>query len=72
MEENTFWLRLWGLGTIVLVAAIASCTAVSYNRLAKWETAVAGGADPLVASCALLDKIESERMICALVATDRK
>ena len=72
MEENTFWLRLWGMGTLIIVCLIASCTASSYDRRDKWEKAVSNGADPMVVSCALYDQTSSEQITCALLAQNRK
>jgi hypothetical protein len=72
MEESQFWLRIWGMGTLVFVCMIASCTHGAHDRRDKWEKAVANGADPMVASCALFDQTEAERQTCALLAQNRK
>ena len=72
MEENKFWLRIWGMATLVVVCLIASCTAGSYDRRDKWEKAVANGADPMVASCALYEQDTAETVVCALLAQNRK
>lgn len=72
MEENTFWLRIWGLVTIVVVAMIGSCTHGMYDKRDKWEKAVSNGADPMVTACALFEQTESERVTCALLAQNRK
>lgn len=72
MEDNQFWMRLWTLGTIVVVSLIASCTAGSYDRRDKWEKAVANGADPMVTSCALFDQSQVETVTCAMLAQNRK
>jgi hypothetical protein len=72
MEENSFWLRIWGLAAIVLVVSIAACTYGAHDRRDKWEKAVSNGADPMVASCALFDQSEAGRATCAVLAQNRK
>jgi hypothetical protein len=72
MEENKFWLRIFGMCTLIMMCFIASCTYGSHDRRDKWEKAVANGADPMVASCALFDQVEAERQTCALLAQNRK
>ena len=72
MEENKFWLRIWGMATLVVMCLIASCTAASYDRRDKWEKAVANGADPMVVSCALYEQDTAEKVVCALLAQNRK
>jgi hypothetical protein len=61
---------MWA-GVAVLIAMIGSCTTLSLDRRAKWETAVKNGADPMVTSCALFDQAEAERLTCALLATKK-
>jgi len=72
MEENNFWLRIWGMATLVVVVFIASCTYSSHDRREKWEKAVANGADPMVTSCALYEQNSAETVVCALLAQNRK
>ena len=72
MEENTFWVRVWALATVVVVSIIAACTYGNHDSRDKWEKAVANGADPMVASCAIFDKTETERAACLLIAQNRK
>jgi hypothetical protein len=72
MEENKFWLHIWGLAAIVIVVMVTSCTFGMHDRRDKWEKAVSNGADPMVAACALFDQTESERVTCALLAQNRK
>ena len=72
MEENTFWLRIWGMATLVVVVFIASCTYSSQDRRDKWEKAVSNGADPMVTSCALYEQNSAETVVCALLAQNRK
>jgi len=71
-NDQKFWLRIWGLATIVTVVFIGSCTFGSHDRRDKWEKAVANGADPMVVSCALFDQNETERATCLLLAQNRK
>jgi hypothetical protein len=72
MEENKFWLRICGMGTLILVCMIGSCTFGMHDRRDKWEKAVSNGADPMVVACALFDQTEAERATCALLAQNRK
>ena len=72
MEESQFWLRIWGMGTLVFVCMIAAFTHGAHDRRDKWEKAVANGADPMVAACALFEQTEAERQTCALLAQNRK
>lgn len=71
-DENTFWLNLWKLGALVLVAMIGSCTFGMHDRRDKWEKAVSNGADPMVTACALFDQNEVERATCLILAQNRK
>lgn len=71
-NEYKFWLRLWGIAAMVLVCGLASCTYGMHDRRDKWEKAVANGADPMVAACALFDQVEVERATCLLMAQNRK
>ena len=72
MEENKFWIRVCGMGTLVLVCMLVSCTVASHDRRDKWEKAVANGADPMVASCALFEQSSTEQVACLLMAQNRK
>ena len=72
MDEGKFWLRLWLSGATALVVLVSSCTVNSIDRRAKWEKAVANGADPMVAACALFDQQTAEIVMCAMVAQNRK
>lgn len=71
-NENKFWIRICGMGTLILVCMLASCTYASHDRKDKWEKAVANGADPMVASCALFEQSDIERVACLLMAQNRK
>jgi len=72
MSENSFFLRMWGIAAMILIAMIASCTYSGHDKRDKWEKAVSNGADPMVAACALFDQTEAERATCALLAQNRK
>ena len=72
MEENSFWLRIWGIAAIVVVVMIGSCTYGTHDKRDKWEKAVANGADPMVVSCALYEQTGVESAACLLLAQNRK
>jgi hypothetical protein len=72
MEENSFWLRIWGIAAIVVVVMIGSCTYGTHDKRDKWEKAVANGADPMVVSCALYEQTGVESAACLLMAQNRK
>jgi hypothetical protein len=72
-SENKFWLRICGMATLILVAMIGACTHASHDRRDKWEKAVANGADPMVASCALFSQgAATEEIACLMLAQNRK
>jgi hypothetical protein len=69
MDEGKFWLRMWLIGAVVLTMLVTSCTINGFDRRDKWEKAVANGADPIRASCALLDMSSTgDQILCALNA----
>lgn len=72
MEENKFWLRMWGIGAMVLVVGIGSCTFSMHDKRDKWEKAVSNGADPMVVSCALFIQETLEQAACLIMAQNRK
>jgi len=72
MEENRFWIRIWGIAAMVIVAFIGACSHGSHDRRDKWEKAVANGADPMVAACALFPQNATEEIACLLMAQNRK
>lgn len=69
-DEEYFKHFLWA-AVAVLITLIGSCTAGSFDRRATWAEAVKNGADPMVASCALYDQTEAEKVTCALLATKK-
>jgi pyridoxal/pyridoxine/pyridoxamine kinase len=73
MDENQFWARTWLTCACLLIVLVTSCTVNSFDRRAKWEKAVANGADPLRTSCALLDMSGTgDQIICAMLAAKEK
>ena len=72
MSENSFFLRMWGIAAMVLIAMIASCTYSNHDKRDKWEKAVSNGADPMVASCALFAQDTIEQASCLIMAQNRK
>lgn len=72
MSENSFFLRMWGVAAMILIAMIASCTYSGHDKRDKWEKAVSNGADPMVASCALFAKETVEQTACLIMAQNRK
>ena len=72
MEENKFWLRLWGIIAMVFMVGIGSCTFSMHDKRDKWEKAVSNGADPMVASCALFEQTGADQVTCLLLAQYRK
>lgn len=72
MNEESFWLRLWGIAAMVVVTFIGACSYSSHDKRDKWEKAVSNGADPMVASCALFTQGATEEIACLLMAQNRK
>jgi|Laugrefa1bdmlbdn_1035148.scaffolds.fasta_scaffold00226_11 hypothetical protein len=72
MSENSFFLRMWGVAAMILIAMIASCTYSGHDKRDKWEKAVSNGADPMVASCALFVQETIEQAACLIMAQNRK
>ena len=72
MEENRFWIRLWGITATVLVCFVGACTYSGHDKRDKWEKAVSNGADPMVTACALFTQGQVEAASCLLLAQNRK
>jgi hypothetical protein len=73
MNEEKFWLCIWGMVLAFLLALMLCLTINAYGKRDKWEKAVSNGADPMVVSCALNDINNSaEAIICAMLAQGRK
>lgn len=73
MNEEKFWLCVWGM-VLTFLAVVALCiTFNAYGKRDKWEKAVSNGADPMVVSCALDDIAGgAEAAICTILAQGRK
>lgn len=73
MNEEKFWLTLWGM-VLSFLSVVAFC--ITFNahwKRDKWEKAVSNGADPMVVSCALNDIAGgADAAICAILAQGRK
>lgn len=72
MDENKFWFSVWAMVTLILVCITSACTLNSVVKLDKWEKAVANGADPMAASCALYNQTDAEKVTCYTLAQNRK
>jgi hypothetical protein len=76
MEDTKFWLRVWALLTLVLIVGMLCVTFSKYNNRDKWDKAVANGADPMVAACALgisgTRSDTADAIICNTLAHNRK
>jgi hypothetical protein len=73
MNEEKFWLCIWGMVLAFLLALMLCLTINAYGKRDKWEKAVSNGADPMVVACALNDINNSaEAIICAILAQGRK
>jgi hypothetical protein len=73
MNEEKFWLCIWGMVLAFLLALMLCLTINAYGKRDKWEKAVSNGADPMVVACAL-DGANglSETAICVILAQGRK
>lgn len=73
MNEEKFWLCVWGMVLAFLVVLMLCLTFNAYGKRDKWEKAVSNGADPMVVSCALNDIAGgADAAICAILAQGRK
>jgi hypothetical protein len=70
-DENKFWLGLWALGAIVVIALISACVSTAHHKLDTLQDMVAKGANPMAASCAL-GVGQNEIGVCTLLATQVK
>ena len=72
-REQKFWLCVWGMALVFLLAVIIACTINGLDRRDKWDKAVSNGADPMVATCALFSaETTGENAICTILAQNRK
>lgn len=70
--DNKYWLSIWSLAAAVVVALILAITYAGYDKRNKWEKAVANGADPMVAACAIFNQERMEEAACLLMSQNRK
>lgn len=73
MNEEKFWLTLWGM-VLSFLSVVALCITINaHGKRDKWEKAVSNGADPMVVACALEGaNTYSETAICTILAQGRK
>jgi hypothetical protein len=73
MNDEKFWLCIWGMGLTFLITLMVCITINSYGKRDKWERAVSNGADPMVVACAL-DGVtnHADTAICTILAQGRK
>ena len=73
MNEEKFWLCVWGMALAFLVVLMLCLTFNAHWKRDKWEKAVSNGADPMVVACALEGaNTYSETAICTILAQGRK
>jgi hypothetical protein len=72
MNEEKFWLCVWGMILSFLAVLVLCITFNAYGKRDKWEKAVSNGADPMVVACAL-DDIGggADAAICTILAQGR-
>ena len=72
-SDEKFWLCIWAMGLVFVLAGITSCTINALDRRDKWDKAVSNGADPMVTTCALYGAdTHGETAICTILAQNRK
>jgi len=73
MNDNEYWLRIWGLAAAVAIVLSITFGAVTVNSDAAIVSMVEHGADPVRARCAIYgtDHAGSAAM-CALVVNQNK
>jgi hypothetical protein len=73
MNEEKFWLCVWGMVLAFCLTLVLCITFNAHGKRDKWEKAVSNGADPMVVSCALNDIAGgADAAICAILAQGRK
>ena len=72
-SDEKFWIFIWAMFLVFVLATITACTINALDRRDKWEKAVSNGADPMVTACAL-DGVNShaDTAICTILAQNRK
>jgi hypothetical protein len=73
MNDEKFWLCIWGMVLAFLLTLMVCLTISSHDKRNKWVEAVSNGADPMVVACAL-DGVNNlaETAICTILAQGRK
>lgn len=72
MEDNKFWISLWALFTVCVLAvviAIGACYVYSSYTIRQM---VEKGADPIKARCAIYSSGEQNAAICTLAAQGKQ
>jgi hypothetical protein len=72
MSENKFWMGIWSLAAVVVVAIVVAVSYAAHDRRDKWEKVVSNGADPMVAACAIFIQERMEEAACLLMSQNRK
>ena len=72
MNDNEYWLRIWGLASAVAIVFALVFGAVTVNSDAAIVSMVERGADPIMARCAIYgaDRADSAAM-CALAVNQK-
>ena len=71
-SDDKFWLGIWSLAAVVVVAIVVALSYAAHDRRDKWEKAVANGADPMVTACAIFIQERTEESACLLMSQNRK
>lgn len=72
MNEEKFWLCVWGMVLAFLAVLVLCITFNAHGKRDKWEKAVSNGADPMVVACALDGAEHSGGVaICVMLAQGR-
>ena len=72
MDEEKFWLCVWGMVLSFLTVVALCITFNAHWKRDKWEKAVSNGADPMVVACALYGAEHSAGVaICTILAQGR-
>lgn len=73
MNDNEYWLRIWGLASAVAIVFALVFGAVTVNSDAAIVSMVERGADPIMARCAIYGAdLADSAAICAITVTNNK